>query len=87
MTRVIVHSETGPRKIDKEDIDAEEGDIAICQCGLSEEYPFCDGPHRVTKDERDDVLYRYETGGDQRYEIEIIDIAEERLDSVEETKE
>ncbi|MFW6448789.1 MAG: CDGSH iron-sulfur domain-containing protein, partial [Halobacteriota archaeon] len=59
MARLVRHDATGPLKLDEDDIDPEKGDVAICQCGLSDEYPFCDGTHRVTADERPGVLYRY----------------------------
>jgi CDGSH-type Zn-finger protein len=74
MSRAIVHTETGPRKLDEDDIDPEKGDIAVCQCGLSKEYPFCDGSHRATEDESDDRLYKYEddSAGNSRYVAEII---------------
>jgi CDGSH-type Zn-finger protein len=73
MPRVIVHTATGPRKLDKDDIDAEKGDIAICQCGLSDEYPFCDGSHRATGDESDEILYKYEDDSTEnpRHAVEI----------------
>jgi CDGSH-type Zn-finger protein len=74
MSRAIVHTETGPRRLDEDDIDLEKGDIAVCQCGLSEEYPFCDGSHRATEDESDDHLYKYEgdSADNSRYVAEII---------------
>lgn len=72
MARVIVHDENGPLKLDEDDLDPEKGDVAICLCGLSEEYPYCDGTHRVTRDEGRETLYRYEDAseGDRR-EVEI----------------
>ncbi|MEA5386364.1 hypothetical protein VB779_04170 [Haloarculaceae archaeon H-GB11] len=33
-------------------------------CGLSADYPFCDGSHRATTDEGDD-LYKYEGDDDE----------------------
>lgn len=59
MARVVIHTKTGPHKIDKDDFDPEKENIAICQCGLSAEYPFCDGSHRRIDSEVDEVLYDY----------------------------
>ncbi|EQD78959.1 Iron sulfur domain protein-containing, CDGSH-type domain protein, partial [mine drainage metagenome] len=44
MSRIIRHDATGPALI-------EIGDkvVAVCQCGLSRNKPFCDGSHRATK--------------------------------------
>lgn len=71
MAREITHEATGPLKLDESDIDDEKGDIAVCLCGLSDEYPFCDGSHNVTTDEEAGVRYKYEndeaTG--ERHEI------------------
>jgi CDGSH-type Zn-finger protein len=59
MTRLVEHDATGPRKLDESDVDPEKGDVAVCQCGLSSEHPFCDGTHRETGDEPADACYRY----------------------------
>lgn len=64
MARLVEHDATGPRKLDESDIDPEKGDIAICQCGLSGQFPFCDGTHRETESEADDACYRYVDDGD-----------------------
>ncbi|MDG5776681.1 CDGSH iron-sulfur domain-containing protein [Haloarculaceae archaeon H-GB2-1] len=63
MAREITHEANGPRIVDEDDI-GEKGDIAICMCGLSADYPFCDGSHRATTDEGDD-LYKYEGDDDE----------------------
>jgi CDGSH-type Zn-finger protein len=60
VSREITHDARGPRKIDESNIDEQKGDIAICMCGLSAEYPFCDGSHRATEDEEDGTRYKYE---------------------------
>ena len=36
--------------------------MAVCLCGLNEEYPFCDGSHRRTEDEDLDATYKYVDG-------------------------
>jgi CDGSH-type Zn-finger protein len=78
MSREVTHDATGPRFVDEEAFE-EMGDIAICQCGLSANYPFCDGSHRATEDEEDGVRYKYEDDDDEnpRHVIEEIVFAEE----------
>jgi CDGSH iron-sulfur domain-containing protein 1 len=71
MVREVRHDATGPLKVDENDFDDEKGNIAICLCGLSEEYPLCDGSHRATRDEETDTVYRYENG-DRRIIEEIV---------------
>lgn len=70
MAREVRHDATGPLKVGEDDFDDEKGNIAICMCGLSSDYPFCDGTHRTTKDEESGTVYRYEDG--DRREIEEI---------------
>ncbi len=60
MPREITHDAHGPHRIDESDLDEAKGDIAICMCGLSEDYPFCDGSHAATQDEDPDTRYKYE---------------------------
>ncbi len=75
MAREITHEARGPVYLDEDDIDEEKGDIAVCLCGLSAEYPFCDGSHNATTDEREGVVYKYEgdeAGGKRRAIEEIV---------------
>jgi CDGSH-type Zn-finger protein len=79
MAREITHDATGPLKLDESDLDEEKGDVAVCLCGLSDEYPFCDGSHNATADEAEGVVYKYEDDDPEgeRREIEEIVFADE----------
>ena len=81
MAREVTHEATGPLRLDEDDLDDEKGDIAVCLCGLSEEYPFCDGSHRATEDEETDARYKYEDDSPEggRREIEEIVFADDRV--------
>ena len=78
MSREITHEATGPRIVDEDEFE-ERGNVAICMCGLSADYPFCDGSHNVTGDEEDGVRYKYENDDDEnpRHVIEEIVFADE----------
>ena len=60
MTRLIEHDQTGPYVVDEDEFEERGGAIAICQCGLSGDYPFCDGSHKACGGEEEGKLYRYE---------------------------
>lgn len=67
--REVTHDATGPLRLTPEDVDAEKGDVAVCLCGLSDEYPFCDGSHRRTEGEREGVRYKYVDGARRRVHL------------------
>ncbi|MGA1046192.1 MAG: CDGSH iron-sulfur domain-containing protein [Phycisphaerales bacterium] len=55
MARLIRTEATGPIRIDPQD-----KPVFICACGLSANFPFCDGTHKVCKSEEAGTLYRYD---------------------------
>ncbi len=60
--RLVKFTKKSPEKIE-----GKEKTIFICQCGLSKKFPYCDGHHKLTKDEEDESLYVYEE--DKRVKI------------------
>lgn len=74
MAREITHTATAPLKLDESDVDPEKGDVAICLCGLSAEYPYCDGSHRATEDEEPGVRYKYENDSADGPRHEIVEM-------------
>lgn len=66
MARIIIHRGKGPIPVkDRRGITV----AAICTCGLSKKYPFCDGSHIKTKDEEEDKIYVYTQDGKRVAEI------------------
>lgn len=65
MTRKITHDAEGPLLIDEEDVEEQGGTVAICQCGLSANQPYCDGSHAATAEEEDGKVYEYENDDDE----------------------
>jgi CDGSH-type Zn-finger protein len=74
MSREVNHDANNPAIIDEEEFEEQGGTIAICQCGLSNNKPYCDGSHNSTLDEEEGEKYKYEEDDDenQRHEIEEI---------------
>ena len=54
MSRLVKFSENKPLKIEGKD-----KIYFICQCGLSKKFPFCDGHHKKTVDEKEGKIYIY----------------------------
>ena len=44
------------------EVKEEDGSVFVCQCGLSSNFPRCDGSHIKTKDEEADKIYQYVDG-------------------------
>jgi len=57
MARIVVHEEKGPKEIK-----VGEESRWICMCDLSKNKPFCDGSHKMTLDEEEGKIYKYENG-------------------------
>ncbi|MEF8786487.1 MAG: CDGSH iron-sulfur domain-containing protein [Haloarculaceae archaeon] len=65
MARDVTHDAHGPYMIDEEEFEEQGGAAAICQCGLSDNKPYCDGSHTATQDEEDGKVYKYENDDDE----------------------
>lgn len=78
MAREITHDATGPTKLDEDDLEEQGGTVWLCQCGLSEDRPYCDGSHEATGDEEEGTVYKYEgdTDDGERHEVEGIAYAD-----------
>lgn len=53
MARIVELHDHGPLNLK-----TDEGPVAVCRCGLSADWPYCDGSHKKTRDE-DGQLYAY----------------------------
>ena len=58
MAREVTHEARGPAVLDESDF-GDDGKIYVCECGLSDSKPLCDGSHNTTADEVDGVVYKY----------------------------
>lgn len=65
MPREVIYDGDGPYIIDEEELEDQGGNVAICQCGLSDNKPHCDGSHRHTEGEEPETVYRYDGDGER----------------------
>lgn len=59
MPRLVPHHLDGPIKIDPQD-----KPVFICGCGLTKNFPFCDGAHKACKAEEAGKVYVYNEAGE-----------------------
>jgi CDGSH-type Zn-finger protein len=54
MARIVRHVATAPVKIEPSD-----KPVFVCTCGLTKNFPFCDGTHKVARAEEPGTLHVY----------------------------
>jgi CDGSH iron-sulfur domain-containing protein 3 len=59
----------GPRDLREEIPEGTELPLYICACGLSKNKPFCDGSHKITRDENPSDVYVYDGNGKDRVRV------------------
>ena len=64
MARQVIHERERPFVVDEDELEDQGGAVAVCQCGLSSNKPYCDGSHHAV-DEDDGVVYKYEGDDDE----------------------
>lgn len=62
MARLVRLTMTSPFRIDASLL-AEGKTISICTCGLSKKFPYCDGTHKIARQELPGKLYTYSDDG------------------------
>lgn len=56
MARLVRHDATGPLEFSPQ-----KPKVWLCQCGLSQNLPLCDGSHKKTATEKPGELYVYDS--------------------------
>lgn len=60
MSRIVELQDKSPLVIKKDEM--EDDVVAVCRCGLSANWPYCDGSHQKAADEDGRVKYHREDG-------------------------
>jgi len=55
MPRLVRFEADGPIRIDPQD-----KPVFVCGCGLTQNFPFCDGSHKACKSEEAGTVYVYD---------------------------
>lgn len=79
MPRIVEIKDQTPLLIRPED--TANGIVAVCRCGLSSNWPLCNGTHKATIGEDPDKLYHYDRelpqGPPRRHEIDLGELEEQ----------
>lgn len=66
MTRIVQLEDKDPLPIETKD-----GEVWICRCGLSKDWPYCDSSHKQARKEEPGKTYAYtrDEAGELKHEI------------------